>query len=257
MVRDPDSPRPRWSRPPVLAGLLLVVVLLIAAGIDLGRGGSTPRANPAPTVSTTVLTPATTEAATTEAPTTAATHAPSRGPVAETCPPLHSDSTTPTAPPAGLTWRSTTVGLLPSSPTDGPAVHDHGIDRCFSHTPTGAVLAAVTINLELLMPSWSPAMNNQVLHNDGYDQLLTGYQANPPDGTAPPNTITGFRVLSYLSSTATVSLVLIDTAGSALQDCPTTLAWTNNDWLISPLPNGHLSATCTTTQEGSFVSWNL
>lgn len=138
--------------------------------------------------------------------------------------------------------------------TRGPA----GLPECFSHSPTGGVLAAWSINASLFSTKWQHVLETQVARTSGYPRLVTQLQINPPDGSPGTTSPAGFAILSADQDAVTVELVLRDDANSALVGCPVTVAWDGNDWQLAPRPDGTVTTpTCPAIEPGSYISWGL
>lgn len=82
------------------------------------------------------------------APPSASPSASASKPASGDCPALSTDTSFPNDAPA-TEWKRHPAGmLLPVSAEHGPAKMDGEFWRCFSHTPTGAVLAGITLTID-------------------------------------------------------------------------------------------------------------
>lgn len=148
---------------------------------------------------------------------------------------------------------------MPVSPTYGPRSRGlGGLPECFSHSPTGGVIAAWSINASLFSTDWQHVLDTQVAHTAGYARLVTQLQTDPPDGSPGTTSPAGFEILAADQDAVTVELVLRDSANGALVGCPITVAWDGDDWQLAPRPDGTVTTpTCPAVAPGSYVSWGL
>lgn len=150
-------------------------------------------------------------------------------------------SGTVTAPPT-TTWRYQGVTAYPTSPTYGPGkTASAGYRYCFQHSPTGAVFAGASAitNAFAQASKSASAVNAWIDYFAGagpYRKQFLAQQGG--SGSTPPAgeqvAITGFRLLSYTASTATVAIAVSLAGGghSGLDSFTYALSWQNGDWKI-------------------------
>jgi len=260
-VSDDDSGDKRrwWRRPAVITAVAIVVAaLLITGGVLLGRDShtSTVAAVSSPSAASTpraVLpaSPSVGAATSTIAPSTSTAASPS-----EACPAGLVSDVLPASAPADVVWRATSVAPVPASKTWGPyRTSATGLPRCFSHSPTGAVIAAVSINTWLFSTQWRTVLATQVARNPGYTELQSALSSQPPDGSRETDTVAGFTVAAYTATAATVEVVERSPNGGTI-GCPLSEQWVNGDWQLTPRPDGTLSAMpCPDVTTGTYIPW--
>ncbi len=149
----------------------------------------------------------------------------------------------PTSAPTGVTWQLYQTIALPFSAQAGPTVVSGGVARCYAHTPTGALLAAVQIYVRLgVAPDWLPVLDQQVMPGTGREV----FAADRPDEdvTVQPGEygqVAGFQFVTYSSAGAVVQLVVQMPDGS-LQMAAVTVTWFGGDWRLQLLPDGQATA---------------
>lgn len=127
----------------------------------------------------------------------------------------------------------------------------HGVSaRCYAHSPTGALMAAVQIYSRLLLSmgsEWKTVMH-QVASGPGKAELVAETEAeartNPKALDAPPTPgsfppIAGFQFVSYDGHTAVIDLVVSKSGAYAV--APLTVSWRNGDWELDIEPSGTLT----------------
>ena len=153
-----------------------------------------------------------------------------------------------TAAPAKLSWTDWQGARLPVSAVDGPAKVDGDVATGYSHTPQGAVLAAVqdTIRLSLAPDtSWAKVANTLAAPGAGRDtyavnRALVSVTGPAPAGTAP--VVKGFAVRSYTDTRAQVAVAV--SQNNALTTATQTVVWDGTDWrLLLPDPGHQNGAT--------------
>ena len=253
-----DNGRRRWWRRPVViaAAAVLAALLLIVGGVLLGRGSGTTAAparsaTPAPVPATTSATTAATTAP--ASPSLSATASPS---TSDACPVGLVNDVLPASAPADVVWHATSVAAVPVSKTWGPyRTTATGLPRCFSHSPTGAVVAAVNINTWLFSRQWRTVLATQVARTAGYAELQSALESQPPDGSAETDTVAGFAIVAYTATAATVEVVESGPNGGEI-GCPVSEQWANGDWQLTPRPDGTLTEdTCPAATTGTYISW--
>lgn len=167
------------------------------------------------------------------------------------------EATLPKAAPRDLDWVHGLREPMPGSPAYGPLRRDtQNLPECFSHSPTGAVIAAWSINASLFSTRWEHVLKSQIAHTSGYARLVTQLQADPPDGSPGSTSPAGFEILAANENAVTVDLVLRSNVNDALIGCPVTVIWSGEDWQLAPRPDGTITTpTCAAVQPGGYVSW--
>lgn len=155
--------------------------------------------------------------------------------------------------PGAVTATWTLVGAysLPVSATDGPGVQvPAGPWSCFTHTPSGAVLAGITIGMRAngVAENWQDVARAQTMPGPGQDALL----AKPlPD--AEVVTVRGFSIAGYSDQRATIRYYLHSSSADA--SCTTDVQWSNDDWRLVLTDNGSTSSGCALGAPADFTPW--
>ncbi len=255
---DDDNQRRRWRRQVVITAVaVLAAVVLVVGGVLLGRGTSTTaapaRVPPAlvPVSSSAAVAARTAQAS--SSPTSSSTPAVSPS---DACPAGLVSDVLPASAPVDVVWRATSVAPVPVSKTWGPyRTTTSGLPRCFSHSPVGAVIAAVSINTWLFSTQWRTVLATQIARNPGYTALQAGLESQPPDGSAGTDTVVGFNIAEYTPTGATVDLV-IKGANGGVDACPLAVQWSASDWQLAPRPDGTLTEdSCPTAATGTYIPW--
>lgn len=190
---------------------LLVIAAVVVLILNMNRGGEPdPSPTPPPTGSET---PAPTETAGAES----------------ICGLPSSDETDLSAAPA-VEWTPVGVIAAPADPAGahGPGVQeDDGFRSCYSHSPTGALLA---ISNYLALTS-EPALQERL------DELVADdstFDAAASEGYGDTRlSIVGFRLLRYTDERAVIDLaVRVDSAEGVLLSTPFEVVWQDGDWKI-------------------------
>ena len=153
-----------------------------------------------------------------------------------------------------LNWPDYNGVLLPTSATDGPRDQSNGLAIGFSHTPRGALLAAVNIGVRA-EPDWGPdifepTINDQVIGPDR-TALLANCRAYYPQAAAQgldSPVEEGFRWKAYTRHAATVDILIAtptNGAGSAMRygSTPVRVVWKAGDWRVVAPPHGNWGST--------------
>ncbi len=206
----------------------LVMAVLIGAGYVIWRG-STPaqvEAAPSQTTSAAAATPASSQTSST----------PSSG--RAVCGATAADSTVPTSAPPSTEWDIVHTVALPRSASAGPAVHSGSTRRCFAHTPTGALFAAVALAVTTDSPGAEDVLRDQVMPGPTRDAQLQSVKANPPQPKQPGETavISGFRFLSYTPESCVISIAF--SFGGRFGAQIFTVQWDEGDWKFDLDPAG-------------------
>jgi hypothetical protein len=208
--------RPHWLTATYL--IVPTVVLVTVASLVLGNSGG--------------------QQATQQPPPAPATAAPTSTAVAAGGGALKqpSDPDYLTAAPAAMRFQDVGGAALPFSPVDGPLRINGPLAAGYSHTPQGAVLAAMQLLIRLAyLPGWAQVMTEQtVWEGPARDKAITQRnstpQWTPAEIAAQIMTPIGFRVESYTPSQATIVL-LVKKSDQEGYDAPrVVVAWAQGDW---------------------------
>lgn len=228
----------RRSRNTLIASigfLLLVVICLVAVLLAGGQGNQSqnqpPAANPAPT---------------------------------EQAPRENTDQRIPTAAPPGVSWAFFRGVALPQSRTYGPSRVNGDVAAGFSHSPTGALLAAANISIRYgRAPDWRSVLDEQTAPGPGrqaWAAIRTQHPINAGDATPSSSygQIAGFHFVNYTPELATIQLVTqFADRGGAKQMSTLTVQWSGRDWLLVLQPNGGASPTATEVGDlDQFTRWS-
>lgn len=187
-----------------------------------------------------------------------------RTPDAHSPTPSATPTPTPTAPRAGratvdlsgMRWTNFHGIRLPSSPRNGPRLQQRGQARGFSHTPGGALFAAVHLavraNAQWGPQIFTPTIRHQVVGPDRsallaqtrayYARLAAKAHVEPggPIGRAYAAQ-EAFAMQQYTPSSATVDLVTAGPAGDGTTARAATrvqVVWRDGDWRVLAPPGG-------------------
>lgn len=145
----------------------------------------------------------------------------------------------PAAAPAGVTWRLYATIALPFSATAGPAEVAGGVARCYAHSPTGALLAAVQIAVRyVLAPDWRAVLAQQVMPGTGrnvYAAQRPGMQVTDQPGQY--GQVAGFQFAAYTQAVAVIQLAT-ELPDGILQCTTMTVDWAAGDWRLVLQPDG-------------------
>lgn len=149
------------------------------------------------------------------------------------------------------TWAPVGAYSLPVSTTDGPGKRvDAGPWSCFAHTPSGAVLAGITIGLRAggAAENWQEVVRTQTMPGPGQDALLA-----KPLGDAALVTIRGFDIAGYSDQRSTIRYYLHTPEGDS--NCTTDVQWSNDDWRLVLGDDGSTSSGCQLGVPADFTPW--
>ncbi len=211
---DNDQPASPWSSTSVqLATLFVLMLLVVGIAIAIFHHGASPK--------------------------TAVTNHPKGG--AQTSPvgtttsaaanpgscslPAGNQGVPSTSPPTGVTWAVVGSMSAPASATLGPQHEVHGVDVCFAHSPSGALLAAIDLWAEGSNQAVSPAVLFQT-RAVGAPASLGNDSHLDSNG---PVQLAGYQITSYSLSDANIEVVLQGPQG-ALLSVLTPLVWAHGDW---------------------------
>jgi hypothetical protein len=231
-----------WSSTSLqVATLFLIVLAVVGIAIAIFHHGSHhARAGNPPATSHAGALPATT--------TTSAA-------VAGPCSLPAGDQQVPSASyPQGVTWQAVGTMTAPQSPTLGPQHVKNGINICFAHNPSGALLAACNL--------WAEGTTD-ISERQVFDQLAIDVPSsvstepavndNPQAGGIQ---VAGYKYDSYSPTEAMLEIVLRHDQGG-LSAVQTPMRWTGNDWKYVFPPEGPISASLNGAQvQPPYVAWS-
>ncbi|MFE9685397.1 hypothetical protein [Streptomyces sp. NPDC006285] len=163
----------------------------------------------------------------------------------------------PATTPTDLRWRKLVAIMVPTSPTAGPLHTDTSVWWCFAHTPTGAVLAAHVIPVQLSGAAWRSAAEQQVVPGEPRDKFVAGMakkEVTTDLDKGPAGRFVGFSLPSYSADSATVRLLLTNPAGGYLSTS-VSVRWRDGDWKVAPHDDGSLYSIVQQAKPGDFAAW--
>ncbi|MCX4919981.1 hypothetical protein [Streptomyces sp. NBC_00687] len=174
------------------------------------------------------------------------------------CPALADRDTSPlTKAPKDVQWTIFRTEALPQSKTAGPAVTERDLTRCYAHTPTGALIAAVQISTRSMLASnWTEVWEKQTYgpDKDATLKALRMQFGSGSLGTPDPGElgqVAGFHFVTYNDDTAVIEVLMRYPDGS-LQVAPETVRWHHGDWQVEINENAQRR---TVKSAAGFVSW--
>jgi len=243
--QDPGDRRNPWTRPGYIAAatflgalVILAIILVATSGGGTTHTTQTQASNPSTTTTTTQTSTATT--------TTVA------NPGGCTLPPGNQQVPTG-APPQGTTWSQVGAMSVPQAPhTLGPQHATGPWNRCFAHSPSGALLDVINF-----IGSASSGDPGQVL-----DHLAVGVPQSLPacdqggsidSAAGGPVQLAGYKFDSYTPTNANVVLAL--KAPKGMLAVALTAVWTDSDWHIQYPQGGCASGSQISSLDG-YVPWS-
>lgn len=137
-------------------------------------------------------------------------------------------------------WTLVGTTAAPGSSSAGPGlVDDDGYRRCYAHTPTGAVFAAANYVAMGSVRTIQPKVaENSIVPGPGRDKLLA--QPVPSEsGGGVRIQVSGFRVLSYTGTAASVDIAM-RTSNGAMAGQVFELQWEGGDWKLRVTTEGDM-----------------
>ena len=147
-------------------------------------------------------------------------------PVSGDCPALSTDNSFPNDAPE-TEWKRHPAGmLLPVSSEHGPAKQDGEFWRCFSHSPTGAVLAGFTLVIDFSAGREIEAAADSV----NREKLFAEQGSGTSSEGFPP--MLGYRVMNSSDDSALVEY--LSKTGEQYASMSVDLVWSEkeNDWRL-------------------------
>lgn len=144
------------------------------------------------------------------------------------------------AAPLELTWNQLAGVSVPVSRVDGPKAGTAVNRSGYSHTPQGAVLAAINGQTALAVAddrTWPDVVNTVTAPGPGRDEFAAAragvtVSGSVPAGAAP--TFAGFEITDYQVDPLTAAVSVAQTIGddNQLYSYPVALQWIGEDWRI-------------------------
>ena len=227
------------------------VLICLVVWFMLGGRSDNPTANPSQTPSTGVPTGQPTEEETNQPPPVSPTEVPTGRP---TPPPAtsraggcHNKNPNQAIPrlaaPVAVSWQFEGKMLIPIQAANGPATTSpNGVRSCFSHSPTGAVLAAMVALGQLQNPVVGVAtLRSRVYPGPGRTAAIAEARQTPttPSGMTGDLQFAAFKVLDYpTNATRAIIQIVADLNGKAYGGMPITMRWYHDDWYVELQDDG-------------------
>jgi hypothetical protein len=183
------------------------------------------------------------------------------------CPELPAqDQARPSGEPPGTVWQNVDGQLLPFSPRVGPAQSRGPVARCYAHTPTGAVFAAVQASWRYRRSEdWGAMAQFTLAPGPGRDAYIrqrtdgagpNGTPYRPPaDDVGTPQPL-GFRVVSYTPEQAEIDVISSPLSSGLGNHTVWSVVWSGNDWRLVLGGNGEAPPASPVKETDAFVAWD-
>lgn len=161
--------------------------------------------------------------------------------------------------PTDLEWEATAGVTWPVSSSLGPTSTQDGWSVCFSQSPVGASLAAVTSLFATVTHSPEDVSKFYIAESTG--KLTAVAKAGDVTGIAQQleqygMQLVGFRVDEFSDDRALVRLVFSSTnSQTGLVGLPYPMIWVNGDWRLKVLDDGS-TGQAVPVNEGQFTRWS-
>lgn len=173
------------------------------------------------------------------------------------------DQSLPTSAPAEVTWTLWEGIGLPVSADAGPANIQGSVASRYSHSPTGALVAAAQLSMRVVLApdaDWRRTVDAGTVPGPGrvawikVREPLTGkFEGIEPGRVAQ---LAGFQFTGYSPDLAVVTLVNGD-ATRGYRASTVTLIWRDGDWRVQQGPDGLTSTNVHPVPDLSgFVPWS-
>jgi hypothetical protein len=130
-------------------------------------------------------------------------------------------------------------------------VVDGSVARCYSHTPSGALLASVQIGTRyLLAPDGVAVVREQIVPGKGQRALIDALEERGPVEVESGDVcqVAGFRFVHYTPDRAVIARAS-RCPGDVLQLTEVAVEWRDGDWKVVLDENGSESATTSTLSD--------
>ncbi len=156
------------------------------------------------------------------------------------------------SPPAGVTWNAVGSMSAPQSAALGPQRVENGINVCFAHNPSGALVAAMN-----LIAEGTTAISERQVFDALSINVPSAVTTEPAiDDSGSGVQIVGYKYDSYSSENAAVDVVVRGPQGGLRAD-QMTMLWTGDDWKYVFPPSGPVYSDLDGAQvEAPYVSWS-
>jgi hypothetical protein len=154
------------------------------------------------------------------------------------------------------TWALFHNLALPVSATAGPSAQKGPLWSGYTHTATGALLAATYLAYSTDGPDAVSVLKSQAV--DGpiarayIAQFTATPRANMPSGV--PN-VAGFRFVSYTPTAARIELLLLASTNDSYSS-PVDLTWQDGDWKINLESAGSVPQIVKIDGPAGFIPWS-
>ncbi len=241
----PDDDLSPWTRPGFIASgallLALVVAAIVIAITSNGSSNSQRAVHAARPTAAAATPPTTTAVAPAKTSTTACTLAPGNQTV-----PYGSQ-------PSGTTWAQVGAMSVPQAPSTLGPQHDDGTwATCFAHSPSGALLAAMSFIAEGTINPPGEVLRRLAV--GAPQQLPPCDQGGPLVTTTPTLQIAGYQYESYSPTVAMLNVALQVPKG--YDAAALTMEWSGSDWRLRFPPGGCAPQKQIADLTG-YVSWSF
>ncbi len=155
--------------------------------------------------------------------------------------------------PSGTTWAQVGAMSVPQAPSTLGPQHDDGTwATCFAHSPSGALLAAMSFIAEGTINAPGEVLRRLAVGVPA--QLPPCDQGGPLVTTTPTLQIAGYRYESYSGTVAMVSVVLQVPKG--YDAAALTMEWWGDDWRLQ-FPPGGCAAQKQIPDLTGYVAWSF
>ena len=247
--QDTEAEDEGWGGPSaIVAGVLLATIALIAVWVVWPGGDGDGDGGQAGTTTTSTSEPA-----------SRASEGGSDGVDEHGCP--DDLPTGERVPPAGprVEWTLFRGLAVPGSEEHGPAVIEGDVARCYSHTPTGALIAAVQIGSRYVVATDGvDVARRQTVPGKGQDALVAALQERGPVQVQSGDVcqMAGFRFVDFTPEEAVIARASRCPDG-VLQLTEVKVRWSDGDWKLVLLDDGSESATASTLNDLSgMTAWS-
>jgi hypothetical protein len=169
----------------------------------------------------------------------------------------------PTSAPANVTWTLWEGIGLPVSGDVGPTQVQGSVASGYSHSPTGALIAAAQLAVRVVLApdaDWRRAVEAGTVPGPGREAWIKDREplTGKFDGVEPGRAaqLAGFQFTGYSPDLAVITLVNGD-APQGYRASTVTLVWRSGDWKVQQGPDGLTSTNVHPIADLSgFVPWS-
>jgi hypothetical protein len=188
-----------------------------------------------------------------------------QAPVTSTGEPAPGTTATPTEAPTDVRWEAVHGVVLPYSRSAGPRRVDGPVAAGYTHTPTGALIAAAQLSTRaspVFTPGYETTVRDQVVPSRDRDTFLENLRAQVqvPPAAGETGQLAGFLFNSYTPVAATVTLAFRMPSAEptpTYQVATFTVLWRGGDWrLVAPPGGSYLSVVRPAPTLTGFVLWS-